>query len=88
MDAAGKVREGREAEKRLPPYDASEPWRGEAQEGNGLVPGVTTGRGERALCRDEGPEGEPVAVRRSGTPGPAEIVREPGGTGPARGCPC
>jgi hypothetical protein len=38
-----------------PRYHAREPWRGEAQEGSGLGTGLTTGREDRALCREKKP---------------------------------
>lgn len=53
----------------------------------GLRPrtGVTAGREDRALCREKGPEGEPVEVRRTATGRPKRRrLRESTGTDPAR----
>jgi hypothetical protein len=50
-------------EKGRPPMRAREPWRGEAQEGNGLGTGITPGREDRALCREKGLEDGPDFVR-------------------------
>lgn len=87
MEAAGKVREGRAAEKRRPPRDESEPRRGKTQEGISLVPGVTTGRGDglfaemKALKANLSTFGDPAprAPRRfsasSEGPAPQGVVR-------------
>jgi hypothetical protein len=52
-DAVAEAREGKTTDYKVVTQDGgSEPWRGEAQEGNGLESGLTTGRGVRALCRE------------------------------------
>lgn len=87
-DAVAEAREGKTTDDKVVTQDGGrEPWRGEAQEGNGLERGLTAGRGVRALCREQSPEGEASVVRCPAPSGHEISVPRPDGNSLARDCP-